>query len=208
MAASTERLRYSKPKTSPRWNQILLLALFFSLWFLIFFRFRQVASPTKIIETHALIRGLSPAPAATCDGGERVYVYELPPKFNFGLLSDCRHLNIYTDMCPHVAHRGLGRPVDPVLGPGHWHATHQFIGEMIFHARLERHPCRTTDPATARIFYVPFYGGLHASSKFGEQDLRLRDQLAVELAEHLQGLPWWGRHGGRDHFLALGKSPS
>ncbi|KAK4751254.1 hypothetical protein SAY87_004736 [Trapa incisa] len=209
MAAITEKLRFPKSKgAAARWKLSLFLTLFFSLWFLLFFLFRQIHAPSEITETIALTRRLSTVtdPVATCDGRASVYVYELPSKFNSDLINDCHHLNVYTDMCPHVAHRGLGQHVDPVFGPGHWHATHQFIGEMIFHARLERHPCRTSDPAEASIFYVPFYGGLYASSKFREKDLRERDKLAVELAEYLQGLPWWQRHGGRDHFLALGRT--
>ncbi|OWM66937.1 probable xyloglucan galactosyltransferase GT17 [Punica granatum] len=210
MAASLEKPKYTRPRTAARWKHGLLLALFLALWFLLLI-FRLQDSPahqTKDVKTNAPAKpDRSPATlAATCDGGDMVYIYELPPKFNFGLLNDCRRLNIYMDMCPHVANRGLGQPVAPVLGPGRWHATHQFIGEMIFHARMERHPCRTNDPARAHIFYVPFYGGLYASSKFREQDLRSRDELAVELAEYLQGFPWWQRHGGRDHFLALGRT--
>lgn len=143
----------------------------------------------------------------TCDGSVFVYVYSLPAEFNVGLVQDCHHLNVYTDMCPHVANRGLGQP-RPEMGSGaaSWFVTHQFIAEMIFHARVENHPCRTWDPARADLFYVPFYGGLHASSKFRESDLKARDALAVRLADYLEGQPWWQRRHGKDHFLALGRT--
>ncbi|KAK9282862.1 hypothetical protein L1049_011086 [Liquidambar formosana] len=118
----------------------------------------------------------------TCDGSASVYVYELPPEFNLRLLKDCRHLNIYTDMCPHVANSGLGQPLSK-MGSTSWFATNQFTAEMLFHARVENHPCRTWDPARADLFYVPFYGGLHASSKFGEANLTARDALAVKLVK-------------------------
>ncbi|KAF5175046.1 Xyloglucan galactosyltransferase katamari1-like protein [Thalictrum thalictroides] len=126
------------------------------------------------------------------------------------MLRDCQHLNVYTDMCPHVANRGLGQPI---TGPqpsssssSSWFATHQCIAEMIFHARVENHPCRTLEPRDANLFYVPFYGGLHASSKFREADLVERDRLAMELVEYLIQQPWWQRKQGRDHFLALGRT--
>ncbi|CAN1845332.1 Probable xyloglucan galactosyltransferase GT17 [Linum perenne] len=74
---------------------------------------------------------------------------------------------------------------------------------MIFHARLENHPCRTVDPTTADLFYVPFYGGLHQSSMAREMNLTARDHLAVQLARHLS---WLTRRQGRDHFLVLGRT--
>ncbi|XP_068658634.1 probable xyloglucan galactosyltransferase GT17 [Aristolochia californica] len=140
-----------------------------------------------------------------CDGKAFFYMYELPEKFNSGLLRHCRNLSVYTDMCPYVANRGLGQPL-PSLGSPSWYATHQFIAEMIFHARAENHPCRTRDPRSASLFYVPFYGGLHVSSKFREPDRRERDRLAVELDEYLDHQITWHKFNGSDHFLALGRT--
>ncbi|XP_057963177.1 probable xyloglucan galactosyltransferase GT17 [Malania oleifera] len=182
----------------------LFLFAFLCIWLLLlFFCFPQPSktlSPPKTYNHTKWTPQSSPLP--TCDGGASVYVYELPPKFNRGLLRHCRHLNVYTDMCPHVTNAGLGQP----LSTSAWFATHQFIAEMIFHARLENHPCRTRDPRRASLFYVPFYGGLHASSKFRESDLAARDALAVELAEYLRRQDWWRRRHGKDHFLVLGRT--
>ncbi|TQE14115.1 hypothetical protein C1H46_000034 [Malus baccata] len=77
---------------------------------------------------------------------------------------------------------------------------------MIFNARVENHPCRTLDPTRAALFYVPFYDGLHASSKFKEANLTARDELAVDLVDYVQSQPWWKKHNGRDHFIALGRT--
>ncbi|KAI9161900.1 hypothetical protein LWI28_021831 [Acer negundo] len=145
-----------------------------------------------------------------------VYIYNLPPEYNLGLIEDCAHLNIYTNMCPHVANRGLGQQL-PLsddgetgsgsgAGGGPWFATHQFIAEMIFHARMENHPHRTWDPARASLFYVPFYGGLHASSKFREMNLTARDDLAVRLMDFLLRQPTWRKNNGKDHFMVLGRT--
>ncbi|KAF8014107.1 hypothetical protein BT93_H0064 [Corymbia citriodora subsp. variegata] len=144
-------------------------------------------------------------PPTECRAGVSVYIYDLPPEFNIGLLEDCQHLNRFANMCPYVANRGLGQPL-PSLGPA-WFATNQFTSEMLFHARLEGHPCRTHDPARADLFYVPFYGGLHMSSKSREPDPAVRDALAVRMVEHVVGLsPWWQRRRGRDHFITLGRT--
>lgn len=139
-----------------------------------------------------------------CDGSGPFYIYPLPSRFNLGLLEHCQNLNIYTNMCPHVANNGLGQP----LLNSDWYATHQFIAEMIIHSRLENHPCRTWDPDQALLFYIPFYGGLYASSVFREPDHGLRDALAVDLMDFVtnQQRRWWQRRGGEDHFLALGRT--
>lgn len=110
-------------------------------------------------------------------------------------------------MCPHVANNGLGQPLHRGGGDSKtWFATHQFIAEMIFHARVENHPCRTWEPNNADIFYIPFYGGLYASSVFREYNLTKRDELAVRLVDYISGQRCWRRSNGRDHFLAFGRT--
>ncbi|KAK9949610.1 hypothetical protein M0R45_005127 [Rubus argutus] len=76
---------------------------------------------------------------------------------------------------------------------------------MIFHARVENHPCRTYDPSRATLFYVPFYGGLYASSKFREANLTARDELALGLVSTFSQ-PTWQNRNGKDHFIALGRT--
>lgn len=218
--SSTERNKHSfKIKEThitninPHLRYCINLALFLSFWVLLLVFFFPHGYPRSSLQTQKNEGLIAAATAFTttrpppqfCHENFSVYVYQLPRKFNLGLLQNCRQLNIYTDMCPHVANQGLGRPIADMGSPS-WFATHQFIAEMIFHARMENHPCRTWDPHVATLFYVPFYGGLHASSKFREPDLTERDALAVELIEYVLRQPWWNRHGGRDHFLALGRT--
>ncbi|PRQ48771.1 putative exostosin [Rosa chinensis] len=147
----------------------------------------------------------------TCNQKLSVYLYTLPKKFNLGLLHNCHNLNFRTDMCPHVANSGLGQPL-PTMGPtlatnssSSWFATNQFAAEIIFHARLLNHPCRTYDPTRATLFYVPYYGGLHVSSKFRERNLTARDELDVSLVDYLQSQSTWQKHNGKDHFITLGR---
>ncbi|KAK7308456.1 hypothetical protein VNO77_42062 [Canavalia gladiata] len=174
----------------------LFSCLFLGSWFLVlhFWFPTPTTSTTTIITTQQK--------HATCHGSRTFYIYPLPSRFNIGLLQHCQNLNIYTNMCPHVANNGLGQP----LSTASWYATHQFIAEMIVHARLENHPCRTWEPDNALLFYIPFYGGLHASSMFREPNLTLRDSLAVDLIDFIQSQHWWKRHNGKDHFLALGRT--
>ncbi|KAL6969083.1 hypothetical protein U1Q18_043575 [Sarracenia purpurea var. burkii] len=55
-------------------------------------------------------QSISTATGPVCNESFSIYVYDLPSKFNVKMLKHCRHLNIYTDMCPHVVNRGLGQP--------------------------------------------------------------------------------------------------
>ncbi|KAJ0099655.1 hypothetical protein Patl1_20361 [Pistacia atlantica] len=215
---------FSKTKeTQPNsrfYNYTLFIFISLTTWFLVLFLYLPPTVPTnsKQQNTHSLHKtknlnsinneNYSHTPFS-------VYIYNLPPQFNFDLLKNCSHLNIYSNMCPHVANQGLGQPLpdmatDLGLGSdsGHapWFATHQFLAEMIFHARMENHLFRTWDPSRATLFYVPFYGGLHASSKFSETNHTVRDELAVRLEDFLRSQPWWDRHQGKDHFMVLGRT--
>ncbi|KAL9670794.1 hypothetical protein QQ045_008352 [Rhodiola kirilowii] len=198
MAESDQPIfKYIKTKDSSyssftlRSSSLLLLIVSLTIWFLLLLFPPRLAQPSP------------PSPPACRHGILPFYVYNLPPEFNLELLHDCRHLNVYTDMCPHVANLGMGQPVRSNVS---WYATHQFLAEMIIHARAENHPCRTRDPAAAKLFYVPFYGGLYASSKFHEPNLTSRDQLGLNLVKFLETQPFWRRRNGRDHFLALGRT--
>ncbi|CAN4105504.1 unnamed protein product [Withania somnifera] len=164
---------------------LLLFTTSFMIWFLFLLEF----SPKRMSNP---IRGFLSTRPAECKDNFSVYMYNLPSKYNFDLLRDCSNLNIYTDMCPHVTNNGLGNPL-PEMGSS-WFATHQLIAELIFHARIQNHPCRTEDADKSTIFYIPFYGGLHASSKFRQPNYTIRDALAVELVD------------GRDHFMAFGRT--
>lgn len=241
-----EKPKYQKNKepyfkfliNNPNFRYPAFLLLFLSLWFLLqVFWFpptktspplykNQYPSTTSTVSAAVtataaphVVRQTPKAIATQCKGRVSVYVYDLPAEFNLGLIDDCSHLNVYTNMCPHVANHGLGQPLGNMvdLGSSHedsnniniinpWFSTHQFIAEMIFHARVENHPCRTWDPSKANLFYVPFYGGLHVSSKFSEQNHTLRDALAVKFVDYLQLQPTWRKHYGKDHFIALGRT--
>ncbi|KAI5605242.1 hypothetical protein BDE02_01G338800 [Populus trichocarpa] len=205
---STEKGKYSKTNEihysflKPQLRHALLLCFLLSVWFVILRCFLSSSSTSENnmekqnVDEKAKTTSKSSA-ISKCEGGMSVYLYDMPAEFNKGLLKDCSHLNAYTDMCPHVANRGLGQPLSYMVESAvatTWFATHQFIAEMIFHARMENHPCRVLDPINAKLFYVPFYGGLDASSKFHDANLTARDELAVRLADYLRSKPWWERH--------------
>jgi xyloglucan galactosyltransferase MUR3 len=150
----------------------------------------------------------NPNPAqtnSTCDGIAPFYIYDLPARFTADLVDRCQFLNIYVDTCPHVVNQGLGQPVTGNLGPS-WYGTNEFLSDMLFHARARNHPCRTHDIDAAKLFYIPFYAGLYASFAFRESNHTLRDQLSVQLVSYLSKELSFRKHGGRDHFLVVGRT--
>ncbi|PQP95569.1 putative xyloglucan galactosyltransferase GT17 [Prunus yedoensis var. nudiflora] len=192
---------------------LLFLFLSASWLLLLLFCFPPTTTTTSsndvVREQAQVAEPQSPFKIPTCDKNMSVYVYTLPPQFNLGLLSQCNNLSIKANMCPAVANSGLGQPLN-YSRIGHsavtssWYITHQYTAEIIFHARLQNHPCRVQDPARATLFYVPFYGGFDALNKYREANLTVRDELTFSLVDYIQAQPWWQRNHGKDHFMALG----
>ncbi|XP_024535442.1 xyloglucan galactosyltransferase XLT2-like [Selaginella moellendorffii] len=144
-----------------------------------------------------------------CKGG-RIFVYDLPPRFNADLLANCSTLNPWLSLCDALSHGGLGKPMTttpwPSSKPSPWFYTEQFSGEVIFHTRILRHPCVTNDSDSANVFYVPFYAGLDVSRYLWRPSkAEDRDHLGHKLVEWLSTQPAWTRARGRDHFTMIGR---
>ncbi|GAB4856860.1 hypothetical protein Ancab_014779 [Ancistrocladus abbreviatus] len=137
--------------------------------------------------------------------GRGIYVYDLPPKFNKDLISQCSDMMTWMDFCKFFTNDAFGEPVAE-LGPG-WYNTHQYSLEPIFHSRVLKHPCRVHDVDEAKIFYVPFYGGLDVLRWHFKQNVstEVKDKLSSELIEWLQLQKPWTRKFGLDHVFVLGK---
>ncbi|KAJ4797520.1 Xyloglucan galactosyltransferase KATAMARI1 [Rhynchospora pubera] len=202
---------YSKDKEKPPYTRFVCISTLSkksltvtSLLVLLFTFLYLFLSPTSFQSPYSI--GLTQTQAnSTCDGIAPFYIYDLPARFTTDLVDRCQFLNIYVDTCPHVVNQGLGQPVTSKLGPS-WYGTNEFLSDMLFHARAKKHPCRVHDIDAAKLFYVPFYAGLYASFAFREGNHTLRDQLAVELVSYLSNKPTFRKHGGRDHFLVVGRT--
>ncbi|XP_074555652.1 xyloglucan-specific galacturonosyltransferase 1-like [Curcuma longa] len=139
----------------------------------------------------------------SCDG-RGVYVYDLPSKFNRDLVAMCGDLLPWADLCKYFANEALGERAE-ALGP-RWYGSHQYFLEPIFHNRIQNHPCRVHDRDAARLFYVPFYGGLDAVRwHFRNVSTDVKDALSFELIRWLEEQPSWRRNSGTDHIFVLGK---
>ncbi|KAM0859662.1 hypothetical protein ACQ4PT_047039 [Festuca glaucescens] len=153
----------------------------------------------------------SPPPVAVTPdrcAGRYIYIHDLPRRFNVDLIRDCRSLCDWTDMCKHLANDGIGPRITRtggVLPSTGWYDTNQFTLEVIFHNRMRRYDCLTTDASRAAAVYVPYYAGLDVGRYLWGFSNDLRDALAEDLVEWLRSSPAWAAHGGRDHFLVGGR---
>ncbi|XP_074333960.1 xyloglucan-specific galacturonosyltransferase 1-like [Apium graveolens] len=69
-----------------------------------------------------------------------------------------------------------------------------------------KHPCRVYNENEAKLFYVPFYGGLDILRwHFKNASPDVKDTLALELVEWLKLQKPWALNSGKDHVFVLGK---
>lgn len=140
---------------------------------------------------------------ATCDG-RGIYVYDLPTKFNKDLVAQCADINPWVNLCKYFSNDAMGEPIQN-LGKG-WYQTHQYSLELIFHSRVLNHPCRVHNADEAKLFYVPFYGGLDVLRwHFKNVSNDVKDSLGVELVRWLESQKHWFQKSGNDHVFVLGK---
>ncbi|OWM72033.1 hypothetical protein CDL15_Pgr017916 [Punica granatum] len=138
-----------------------------------------------------------------CDG-KGIYVYDLPSKFNKDLIGQCSDIVPWIDFCKYFENNAMGEPI-PKLGD-HWYGTHQYSLEPIFHSRILKHPCRVYNENEAKLFYVPFYGGLDILRwHFKNVSTELKDSLSLELIKWLEQQKLWTKNSGKDHVFVLGK---
>ncbi|KAG4993123.1 hypothetical protein JHK86_029950 [Glycine max] len=167
----------------------------------------KVANAVKVVEEqlqlHRSWRSKSSKNQATCDA-QGIYVYDLPSKFNKDLVGQCRDMVPWQNFCGYLSNEGLGEPIAK-LGKG-WYKTHQYSLELIFHSRVMKHPCRVYDENVAKLFYVPFYGGLDILRwHFKNVSNDVKDSLSLELVKWLERQGTWKRNSGKDHVFVLGK---
>ncbi|KAJ6712457.1 XYLOGLUCAN-SPECIFIC GALACTURONOSYLTRANSFERASE 1-LIKE [Salix purpurea] len=140
---------------------------------------------------------------ASCEG-RGVYVYDLPSKFNKDLIGQCEDMMPWTNFCEYFNNDALGEPLAS-LGKG-WYHTHQYSLEPIFHSRILSHPCRVYNESEAKLFYVPYYGGLDILRwHFKNVSVDVKDTLAMDLMKWLEHRKPWVQNSGSDHVFVLGK---
>lgn len=102
----------------------------------------------------------------------RIYVYDLPAKFNDDWMVDERCSN------------------------------HLFASEVAIHKILMNSPIRTFDPYEANFFFMPVYVSCKFSSKTGFPWLGHASTLMEAAVNHVSTkMEFWNRSSGRDHIF-------
>ncbi|KAJ4951670.1 hypothetical protein NE237_028502 [Protea cynaroides] len=170
----------------------------------------EVAKAVKVVEEQLRIHRSWASGSSMINNhdcyGRGVFVYDLPTKFNKDLLAQCGEMMSWgtTSFCEYMENEAKGMPI-PELGKG-WYRTHQYSLEPLFHAKVLRHRCRVYNPNDAKLFYVPYYGGLNMLRwHFKNVSDDVKDALGHELVNWLGTQQHWDRNKGTDHVFVLGK---
>ncbi|CAN1184243.1 Xyloglucan-specific galacturonosyltransferase 1 [Linum perenne] len=172
---------------------------------------QEAEEANRVIEQHLRLHRswssneTSWSSTASCDG-RGVYVYDLPTKFNKDLVGQCGDMIPWADhnFCNYFENGGLGKPIEN-LGKG-WYDTHQYSLEPIFHSRILNHRCRVHNQNEAKLFYVPYYGGLDILRwHFKNVSNDVKDTLGLDVIKWLESQKPWKQNSGKDHVFVLGK---
>ncbi|KAJ7545101.1 hypothetical protein O6H91_09G107300 [Diphasiastrum complanatum] len=103
--------------------------------------------------------------------GVKIYVYDLPPKFNQDWLVDSR--------CN----------------------SHLFAAEVAIHRILLSSPVRTLIPSEADFFFLPVYVSCNFNTITGFPYLGHARELLQNAVQLISKMPYWNRSGGSDHLV-------
>ncbi|KAF8099179.1 hypothetical protein N665_0248s0008 [Sinapis alba] len=142
----------------------------------------------------------SPCPTTT-GRPLRVFMYDLPRKFNLAMMD------------PHISD---AEPITAKNLPS-WHQTsgvkrqhsveYWLMASLLYNGdEEEKEAVRVFDPELADAFYVPFFSSLSFNThgkNMTDPDTELDRLLQVELMEYLENSKYWQRSGGRDHVIPM-----
>jgi xyloglucan galactosyltransferase MUR3 len=86
------------------------------------------------------------------------------------------------------------------------YSTDQYALEVMFHHRMRRYECLTTDPSAATAVYVPYYPALELHRHLCGVNATVRDGPSTDFFRWLSSQPAWATLGGRDHFVVTAKT--
>ncbi|PON82845.1 Exostosin-like [Trema orientale] len=131
----------------------------------------------------------------------RVYMYDLPRRFNVGML-DRRS----SDQTPVTSRTWPPWPKNSGLKRQH-SVEYWMMGSLLYEGGgEEREVVRVLDPEMADAFFVPFFSSLSFNThghNMTDPKTRIDRQLQIGLLEYLRESKYWKRHGGRDHVIPM-----
>ncbi|KAL5551165.1 hypothetical protein UlMin_001341 [Ulmus minor] len=164
--------------------------------FIFFLLFSQLCSCQKINNL-----GSDPSDCSN----RRIYIRELPRRFNLDLLSNCSEYPLFGDFCSFLSNHGLGQKTHNRSQS--WYRTDPLMLELVFHRRMLEYPCLTSDPIAADAIYLPYYAGIDALRYLYGPEVNSSADHGLELYEFLreEKPSVWNRRLGHDHFLVMAR---
>ncbi|MCO5608746.1 hypothetical protein L7F22_062961 [Adiantum nelumboides] len=130
----------------------------------------------------------------------RVYMYELPQKFNFGMLKPGGDGEI-----PWSDQKVPSWPMGSGLRKQHSVEYWMTLNLLDSHSR-QKTAIRVADPNNADVFFVPFFSSLsynpHGVNMLDPETEKDR-LLQVEIVDRLHNTLWWQKSAGQDHILVM-----
>uniref|UniRef100_A0A1D1ZDF7 Putative glycosyltransferase At3g07620 n=1 Tax=Anthurium amnicola TaxID=1678845 RepID=A0A1D1ZDF7_9ARAE len=136
----------------------------------------------------------------------RVYMYDLPRRFNVGMLERRRPGGEDTELPP--VDRASLPPWPQNSGLKKQHSVEYWMMASLLAGDSggEAEAIRVRDGDEAEAFFVPFFSSLSFNShghNMTDPDTEIDRQLQVELLKFLRGSRYWQRSGGRDHIIPM-----
>ncbi|CAH8383092.1 unnamed protein product [Eruca vesicaria subsp. sativa] len=148
----------------------------------------------------SLPRTSSPCTSSSSPPPLRVFMYDLPRKFNIAMMDP--HIS---DVEPITA---KNLPPWPRFGIQRQHSVEYWLMASLLNGgeEGEKEAVRVFDPESADAFYVPFFSSLSFNThgkNMTDPDTEFDRLLQVELMEYLENSKYWQRSRGRDHVIPM-----
>eukprot|EP00249_Psilotum_nudum_P019369 c27219_g1_i1 orf=66-1415(+) len=156
------------------------------------------------LEHNGLSKDPALDPQGKCNSPLRVYMYDIPRKFNLGMLkpSDPKQDLPWMDkrIPPWPRRSGLKKQ----HSVEYWMMAY-LLGDQEDEVE-DRAAVRVKDPSQADVFFMPFFSSL----SFNIHGINMKDPetekdriLQAEVVKFLKESPWWEHSGGRNHVLVV-----
>ncbi|KAL2253749.1 probable arabinosyltransferase ARAD1 [Sesamum indicum] len=143
---------------------------------------------------------------ASCRSGSpplRVYMYDLPPRFNVGLMDPN-----FPDNALVTAENIPAWRWNDGLRKQH-SVEYWMMASLLYEGSdefgLTREAVRVSDPDSADVFFVPFFSSLsfNVHVRNMAESNTVDEKLQLEMVNILKASAYWKRSGGRDHVIPV-----
>nr|GEX39311.1 probable arabinosyltransferase ARAD1 [Tanacetum cinerariifolium] len=124
-------------------------------------------------------------------------MYDLPSRFNFGMMTSSSSLNLSVNVPTWPEYAGLHQQ----HSVEYWMMTSLLCG-----LNCSEEVVRVVDGDVADVFYVPFFSSLSFNvngKNMTDPDTEIDRQLQVDILKFLRDSSYWQKNSGRDHVIPM-----